>query len=192
MLSRYRIIPSFYSVSTRTKWTRQETMQHADTSGEGTPKDNDRLYDTLLQLRNAENQQLWDRIKLILASQVGLLAFYAVTFKDLKDTYPTVVVFVAGLGLGLSVFLFQIIRGGLYWVIYWQKRMIQLEEKMPLELRIFSVTPSWTRGTKAGDALYPGVKYVSLSKTIRTLGTGVLIFWGVVFCFSLIAFTRLL
>lgn len=150
------------------------------------------IYDNLLLLRNEENKHYGDNVRLILASQTGLLAIYAVAFDKVIKTYPIVIFFISLMGLSFSLLLFQVIRGGMYWVIYWQQQMKRLEEDAVIDTRIFANLPSKYQGKKARRALHPGVTPVDLSLTILLLGGFLLLFWFVIVCFSILIWFRVI
>jgi hypothetical protein len=97
-----------------------------------------KAFDTILQLRDLDNTLMWNRINLLLVFQGVLIAAVAAGINDLSTEkysllFATIIIF----GLFSSLMLFNIARGGSWWVSHWEKHLAKIEPTVVGNIDIF-------------------------------------------------------
>jgi hypothetical protein len=136
-------------------------------------------FKIILQLRDVDNNLMWNRINLLLVFQGVLLAAVAAGIKELSaEKYSLVFLAIIGFGFLSSMMLFNIARGGSWWVSHWEQHLAKIERNVVGDIDIFrehiSTMPELKKEWKKHG-------YVSTRDTIIFFTSIIPFIWAIIF-----------
>jgi len=148
------------------------------------PKQSDDAFKIILQLRDVDNKLMWNRINLLLVFQGVLIAAVAAGIENLSSAkYGLLFAAIIFFGFFSSLMLFNIARGGSWWVSHWEQHLAKIEPHFVGDIDIFrehiSTKPELKRIWKTQG-------YVSTRDTIIQFTSVFPLVWAIIFLIFII------
>lgn len=148
------------------------------------PKKSEEAFKVLLQLRDLDNKLMWNRINLLLVFQGVLIAAVAAGIENLSSAkYGLLFAAIIFFGFFSSLMLFNIARGGSWWVSHWEQHLAKIEPHFVGDIDIFrehiSTKPELKRIWKTQG-------YVSTRDTIIQFTSVFPLVWAIIFLIFII------
>jgi len=143
------------------------------------PKKSEEAFKVLLQLRDLDNKLMWNRINLLLVFQGVLIAAVAASINELSaQKYSLFFIAIIFFGFFSSVMLFNIARGGNWWISHWEKHLAKIERNVFGDIDIFREHISACPELKK---IWKRQGYVSTRDTILVFTSIIPLVWAILF-----------